>query len=142
MKRWFSLVGAVDLSHGRDTEDVDPAVSGRETVITTWTDLVYLGGLRFHPASPSRIVPFAQVLGGGLHAMEKSEYQTVRPRAPGSSNTDVLLIDLGGGVNLMLTDRIGIRLGADVRIDLENSALNGTDTTMARAVAGIVFGLP
>lgn len=138
LTRRMSLVASVDGSRGRDSQEVFDG----GTLVSSWTDLVYLGGVRFHPASPARVVPFAQILAGALRSNQTDEYQNAQPLGTYRSSEDVFLVSIGGGLNVMMTPRFGLRFGADIRIDPVGAALQGDDTAMGRAVAGIVLALP
>jgi opacity protein-like surface antigen len=78
----------------------------------------FLGGVRLNLRSNKAIVPFAQVLAGGINGSVKaSASATIPGQAPitfdeEDSGTD-FGIQAGGGVNFGLTDTIGLRAGAD-----------------------------
>lgn len=138
--RRLSLVGAIDGSYGEETEAASSFGGG--TAVSSWTDITYLAGVRFHAASPPRISPFVQVLAGALRSRQKTEYRTQVPAGPYTFSEDVFLLNLGGGISVSLTPRLGLRLGGDLRIDPAAAALEGDDTTMARVLAGMVFKIP
>jgi hypothetical protein len=136
----IGIVGAVDASHGQETQPITSFGGG--SLHDSWTDMGYLGGMRWQVPLSSRIAPLFQVLGGILQSRQKTEYHTAQP-LPSFSNTEhVWLVDLGAGVNLTITRRLGARFGGDSRIDPVGVALQGDDTTMARVHAGVVFTIP
>jgi opacity protein-like surface antigen len=101
----------------------------------------FLGGLRVNVRSNSRVVPFAQVLAGGING---SVHVTASATIPGTppvnfddedSGTDVTL-EVGGGANIGLSDGIGLRVGMDyLRVFAEDSGAN-----LFRFHAGVVIG--
>jgi hypothetical protein len=101
-----------------------------------------LGGVRFNFPTSSRVSPFAQLLGGVLRSSETIEYQTASPSGPFGDSAQPAILDLGAGLNAMITRRFGIRAGGGLRLDLTGAALGGDDTTMARVFAGVVFAIP
>ena len=104
--------------------------------------MTYLAGVRFHPSSPSRVRPFVHVLAGALRSDQREEYKGIPSLGTYSFTGSVFLLNVGGGVNVMFTPRLGVRVGGDVRIDPVALAEQGDDTTMARVLAGMVFTIP
>lgn len=138
--RVIALVGAVDGSSGHQTRRAGGIFSSG-TVDSSWTDTSYLAGIRWQAARERRISPFVQVLSGVVRARKTLAYHTV-PAIGTFSGTDSLWItDVGGGVNLMLTRRLGVRIGGDLRID-PIAAAYGADSTMGRVYGGVVFRIP
>lgn len=78
----------------------------------------FLGGVRANFRSSSAVVPFGQVLVGGINGSVKVSASATIPGQPPiainneDSSTD-FAIQTGGGVNFGLTDRVGLRAGAD-----------------------------
>jgi opacity protein-like surface antigen len=111
---------------------------------TTTADLKiheFLGGLRLNARNDSAIVPFAQVLVGGINGSAEVSVSSTVPGIPPidfteeDSGTDFGL-EIGGGVNFGLTEAVGLRVGADyLRVFEEDSGAN-----MFRFAIGIVIG--
>ena len=140
--RLISLVGSVDGSYGEEEEAVSPLVFGGGTQRSSWTDMAYLGGVRFHFGLERRVVPFLQTLAGLMSTHQTFEYQTVRPGGPFENDERFGVLVPGGGVDIALTRRLGVRLGVDVPIHLQGMIEGGDDTTMTRLVAGVVMRFP
>ena len=90
----------------------------------------FLGGVRLNARSDSTIVPYGQVLVGGVTGSVEASVSSTVPGAPPvsfaleESGTNVGL-ELGGGVNFGFTDSLGIRAGADyLRIFEEGGGAN------------------
>jgi hypothetical protein len=122
----LSIVGQVSGNYKTLDEDVDPF---KLTIHT------FMGGVR--GSSPGRIRGFGQVLVGG-----------VRLNAPDFdvSETD-LGIQLGGGVNVLGSGGVGLRLGLDyLRVMAkeegdEPTILGGDDVNGFRFTVGVTFGI-
>jgi opacity protein-like surface antigen len=101
----------------------------------------FLGGMRLNARSGSEIVPYGQVLVGAINAsVEVSSSTTIPGTAPISFNTEDsgtdFCLELGAGVNLGLTDALGLRVGADyLRVWEEDAGGN-----LFRFHVGIVIG--
>jgi opacity protein-like surface antigen len=78
----------------------------------------FLGGVRLNLRSNSAVVPYGQVLVGGVSgSVEITASTTIPGQAPitfndSDSGTD-FAVEAGGGVNFSLTEAIGLRAGAD-----------------------------
>jgi outer membrane immunogenic protein len=95
----------------------------------------YLFGPRYTFRSRSRFVPFAQFLVGGVHG-----FDALFPGSAASvSNPDAFAFTAGGGLNVDLSRRLGIRLiQADyLQTQLPNDA--GDRENHLRLSAGMVF---
>ena len=115
-----SMLGVVFQVGGNYKSFEESATIGGITATAT-ADLKvheFLGGVRLNLRSNKSIVPFGQVLAGGINGSVKaSASATIPGQAPitfeeEDSGTD-LAIQAGGGVNFGLTDTIGLRAGAD-----------------------------
>jgi opacity protein-like surface antigen len=101
----------------------------------------FLGGVRANFRSNSEVVPFGQVLVGGINGSVKVSASATIPGQPpiAISNEDSgtnFGIQAGGGVNYALTDAIGLRAGADyLRVFAEDEGAN-----LFRFHVGVVFG--
>lgn len=89
----------------------------------------FMGGVRVSSRANVRVVPFGEILGGAIRS-------TTEGGGLDESETDGLL-QLGGGVNLMASPNVGVRLSADyLRVFEEDEGSN-----IFRFGAGIVLGL-
>jgi opacity protein-like surface antigen len=101
----------------------------------------FLGGVRLNARSNSTIVPFGQVLVGGINAsIEVAASTTIPGLDPISFNEEDsgtnFALEAGGGVNFGLSDAVGLRVGADyLRVFAEDSGAN-----LFRFTVGIVVG--
>ena len=101
----------------------------------------FLGGLRLNARGNSALVPFAQVLVGGLNGSADVSASTTLPgQAPiafsQEDSTTNFGLELGGGVNFGLTDAVGLRVGLDyLRVFEEGGGAN-----LFRFSAGITIG--
>ena len=101
----------------------------------------FLGGVRLKARSGSAVVPYVQVLGGGINgSVEVSSTTTIPGSAPiafsnEDSGTDFAL-EVGSGVNVALIDAVRFRVGGDyLRIFADDSGAN-----VFRFHVGIVLG--
>ena len=95
----------------------------------------FMGGVRFSLPQNPRITPFVQALVGLAHgAVDAETSSNLGGTLSFDESTSDAAIDLGGGVNIGLTDGMRLRLaGSYVRV-LEEDAGNGV-----RFAVGIVF---
>jgi outer membrane immunogenic protein len=124
LRRW-SAVGEVSVHHAANVNSAQEGL-GLAT---------YLFGLRYSPASRSRLVPFAQAVVGGVHG-----FDAYFPNPNGSRVTpDALAAAFGGGINFSLSSHFALRaVQADyVLTNLPNDAGNWQNSL--RLGAGIVF---
>lgn len=102
----------------------------------------FMGGIRASSRASSTVVPFGHVLAGAVHAKLSDEDHGVSVTKPA--------IQFGGGVNLTVTRRVGVRVGADyLRIFNQQEGRDIGDLTGGdrgdhglRFVAGAVLRLP
>jgi opacity protein-like surface antigen len=88
----------------------------------------FLGGVRVSSRQNARVIPFGQVLAGAARASASA-------LGVDESETDGAL-QLGGGVNIMPTPNLGVRLGLDyLRVFSEDEGTN-----VFRFAAGVVVG--
>jgi hypothetical protein len=87
----------------------------------------FLGGLRFMNRT-EKAVPFAQFLVGAVNGQASV-------LGASDSSTD-LAFQPGGGVDIMMSEKIGIRLQGDYRI----TRSDGYNSSQFRFAAGAVFG--
>jgi hypothetical protein len=141
--RHVSLVGSADGSYGRETRTVSTFVFGGGTLTNSWTDMAYLAGTRFRLGSGRRVSPFLQTLAGLMTTRQKDVYETVRDSGGPYENYESFFVLVpGGGVDIDLSRRFGVRLSGDVPIHLLNLIFQGDDTTLSRLVAGLVMRFP
>ena len=100
------------------------------------------GGLRVVIRRTPRVVPFVQVLGGAIRVSGRASATVSGLRSPASSidvndsNTNKM-IEAGGGIYLMISPRLGARVGGyDMSVFGE-----GNTTSGFRFSAGLVVGL-
>src|SRR4029453_1173097 len=89
----------------------------------------FLGGLRFMNRT-EKAVPFAQFLVGAVH-----QQASILGDSHSVSSTG-LAFQPGGGVDIMMSEKIGIRLQGDYRI----TRSDGYKSSQFRFAAGAVFG--
>ena len=99
----------------------------------------FMGGVRYSSRANPTVVPFGQFLVGAIDGSAKVTASGSVPGSPGfsfsdeASGTDMAL-QAGGGMQLRLTDTIGVRVGADyIRI----FSVEGVNAF--RFGAGVVF---
>ena len=96
----------------------------------------FMGGVRASFGRTPTLVPFGQVLVGGVNLRASSGAVSV-------SETD-LGFQVGGGVNLMLDKKIGARVGADYLriVGKSGGPLSGNQgTNVFRFVVGVLFSV-
>jgi opacity protein-like surface antigen len=101
----------------------------------------FLGGVRLNSHAGATIVPFGQVLVGGMSgSVDVSSTTTIPGQAPISFNQSDsgtnFALQTGGGVNFGLTDGVGLRVGADYLRIFED----GGGANLFRFHVGLVFG--
>jgi opacity protein-like surface antigen len=100
----------------------------------------FMGGARFNARVNERVTPFGEFLVGGFHGSSNVSVsviqagQTLFATSTGASSTDVAM-QVGGGVNIMLTTSAGIRAGADLIRVFES----GEQFNLFRVAAGAIF---
>lgn len=87
----------------------------------------FMGGVRY-TIPGEKIVPFVQVLAGGVMAYESSD--------SGGASATGLGIQPGAGVDIRVTPRIAVRAQADYQF----SRVEGYSNNHLRLGAGVVFG--
>ena len=100
----------------------------------------FMGGVRFNARPNPTVTPFGQILVGGVRgAADVSGSvtgggQTFATESDAFSSTNVAL-QVGGGIDLRITDRVGIRAGGDyLRLFEEDAGVNAF-----RFAVGAVF---
>ena len=133
----IGVVGVVG-GHYRTLDETE-FVSGFPVDVTADLGIhSFMGGMRLSAPQNPRIVPFAQGLIGMVHgsaSVEGSATLAGRTFTVDESESDTdLAFELGGGVNIGLTDTVGLRLGASYFRVVEEGASNAV-----RFAAGVVF---
>lgn len=119
--RMFGIVGEVGGSYKTLSDLVDVKLKVH----------TFMAGVRVSSRANAKVVPFAQALVGGWRAGGSVGILGI---SVGASETDAAL-QVGGGVNVMATGNVGIRLGADYRrVFTEDEGTNE-----ARFVVGVVL---
>jgi opacity protein-like surface antigen len=101
----------------------------------------FLGGVRLNARDNPRLVPYGQLLVGGINGSVEVTTTSTIPGIPGfsaeESETNLGLV-LGGGVNFGVTERTGVRFGVDyLRIFAEDE---GDGSNVFRFHVGLVIG--
>ncbi len=101
----------------------------------------FLGGVRLNARNNPRLVPYGQLLVGGINGSVEVTTTSTIPGIPAFSSEDSstnLGLVVGGGVNFGVTDRTGIRFGVDyLRIFAEDE---GDGSNVFRFHVGVVIG--
>lgn len=110
---------------GRTTVELDVGYHrNTDFSINTFT---LLAGPKFSPAAPGRAEPYLHLLGGVRH-------DTIRIPVVDDSNT-ALGGMAGAGVDVRASKKIGVRLGADFQIFIDE----GENVQTLRLIAGLTF---
>jgi hypothetical protein len=89
----------------------------------------FLGGVKVQHAASPRATVFGQMLAGTAMFRGSAEGE--------SDSTFVLTLQPGGGVDVKLTPRVGVRAQGDYRYNTRN----GDSLNQFRVAVGLVFGL-
>jgi opacity protein-like surface antigen len=90
----------------------------------------FLGGVRLNARSAATLVPYGQVLVGGINGSAEVSASTTIPGVPPISFTEEesgtdFGLEVGAGVNFGLNDAVGLRVGADyLRVFEEDGGAN------------------
>lgn len=138
LNRWFGIVG-----EGTGSYKNDLSVTYDTLTLTTNARVhTFMAGPRFS-AKRGRLVPYAQVLVGAAHLRTS----TLFPEAAEFSITDRVVVtetefalQPGGGLSVLVTEHLGVRVGADFRtiIDFVGGADNDY-TNEFRVLTGFTF---
>jgi hypothetical protein len=127
----FGVVAEVSGAHTTMTE----RVSSSQSVDVELTLLTYMGGIRAASHANPKVVPFVQFLAGGARLSGGAAVPSTSFNVSVSESRPAT--QLGGGVLLMLTNRVGIRVGADYRTVF----FDGGRENEFRAESGVVVAL-
>ena len=99
----------------------------------------FLGGVRLSARNNPRLVPYGQLLVGGITGSVELSTSSTIPGLPSLSEEDSttnFALEVGGGVNFGVAERVGIRFGVDyIRVFAEDAGSN-----VFRFHTGIVVG--
>jgi len=126
---WFGVVAEVGGSY-RNCENCQRGPFASQNFRGTDLHLkvhTFLGGPRVASHALSAITPFGQVLFGGTHVSGGIEWD-------GALNTG-FTYQPGGGVDVRVTPKVGIRLEGDYRV----IRTSGHDNKESRFLAGVVW---
>lgn len=132
LNRWFGLVGEVTGSY----KSILTPVSGLN-VSTNASEYTFMGGPRF-AAKAGRLMPFGQFLAGAAHLRASVDMPLDIPGHFGVSDT-LFAFQPGGGVNVLLTDNLGLHFGGDYRCIVDFTGEETTYTNQLRFLTGLSF---
>jgi opacity protein-like surface antigen len=128
---------------GGNYKTFEESVTAGGGTITAEADLdvyQFLGGVRINARDNPRLVPYGQLLIGGINGSIEVTTTSTIPIIPGFSAEDSqtnLGVVVGGGVNFGISDRTGIRFGVDyLRIFAEDEG----GSNVFRFHVGLVIG--
>jgi opacity protein-like surface antigen len=132
VNRWFGVVLESASSYKNDLSFSMPG-------LTQSSDLrvhTFMAGGRFF-RSFGRIAPYGQVLAGVAVLRHETEYSGAFS-SRGSNQLNRFALQPGGGVTVYLTDRVGVRVSADLRtiMDFDDET---EYTNELRVISGFVF---
>lgn len=133
VNRWFGLVGEVTGSYKSSLN----LGSEELNVSTDVSEYTFMGGPRF-AAKAGRLMPFAQFLAGGAHLRASVNMPMGMAGHFGVSDTQ-FAFQPGGGVNVLLTDNLGLHLAGDYRCIIHFLEDENTYTNQLRFVTGFSF---
>jgi opacity protein-like surface antigen len=127
----FAVVGEVSGSYKSETISL-----GTSSVDATARLHTFMGGVRVAARTNPKLVPFGQVLFGAarLSGGVTASGPAVSVLAATDADTEFAL-QIGGGMSLMTSGNVGVRLGADYR----RVFISGGGENEFRLVAGVVI---
>jgi opacity protein-like surface antigen len=134
------LIGVVFQVGGNyKTFEESIAIGGGTFTATADLDVYqFLGGMRLSARDNPRLVPYGQLLVGGVNGSIEVTTSSTIPGLPSFSeeeSTTNFALELGGGVNFGVAENIGIRFGVDyLRVFAEDAGSN-----VFRVHAGVVI---
>ena len=126
---WFGIVGEVGGAYQTKSE----RISNNRPANVTSTLHTFVGGVRLTARINRRIVLVHPVLVGGAHASVSTDAVGVTSSPPETK----LALQPGLGINLMVTDKVGLWVAADYRRVLLSD--NRSDENEFRFTIGIVL---
>ena len=133
LNRWFGLAGEVTGSYknnvnvGVEEFNVSPNAS----------EYTFMGGPRF-AGKAGRVMPFGQFLAGAAHMRATADMPTELPGHFTVSDTQ-FAFQPGGGVNVLLTNSLGLHFAGDYRCIVDFSADGNTYGNQLRFATGLTF---
>jgi opacity protein-like surface antigen len=133
---YFDMAGTVapmvklafEVSGARKSQTI-LGLTGKSRVYT------YGGGVRIGPKSKMPVSPFVQVLGGAATSSVDVSSPAAGASSSYSQSESKPMLQVGGGVSMDVTRRVGIRAGFDYRHIFIS---NGEDTADIRIAVGVV----
>ena len=107
VNRWFGIAGEVGGAYRTKSEPI----SINRTADVTSKLHTFMGGVRLSARINRRIILYHPVLIGGAHASVSTDTVGVTP----SPSETKFALQPGIGVNLIVTDKIGVQVAADYR---------------------------
>ena len=116
------------------------AIGGGTFTATADLDVYqFLGGVRLSARNNPKLVPYGQLLVGGINGSIELSTSSTIPGLPSFSEEDSttnFALEVGGGVNFGVAENVGIRFGVDyLRVFAEDAGSN-----VFRFHAGLVVG--
>ena len=130
LNRWFGLVGEVTGSYKSSLN----LGSEELNVSTDVSEYTFMGGPRF-AAKTGRLMPFAQFLAGGAHLRASVNMPMGMPGHFGVSDTQ-FAFQPGGGVNVLLTNSLGVHVAGDYRCIVDFNEGETTHANQFRFLTG------
>lgn len=132
---WLGIVGEVTGAYKNDLNFTGPF----ETLSRDMRFYTFMAGPRIFEKA-GRVVPFAQVLVGAAHRRSETTF-IPDPRGLGeiSYGTTDFAIQPGGGLTVLLTEHVGVRLAADYRLIVDFDEDGNDYNHQFRVVSGFTF---
>jgi len=123
----FGIVFQVGGNYKTFEESI--AIGGGTFTATADLDVYqFLGGVRLSARDNPRLVPYGQLLVGGINGSIEVSTSSTIPGLPSFSEEDSttnFALEVGGGVNFGVAEKIGIRFGVDyIRVFAEDAGSN------------------
>lgn len=127
LSEWLGIVGEITGVYNTNKYQVPSLLTQNNRLYT------YMAGPRFF-ATAGRVVPFGQFLAGGANESVSEEGASTYSRSD-----NYLAIQPGGGVTILISDHVGVRVGVDYRLLFmpSDSDMNEHDF---RLTTGFTFG--
>lgn len=128
------VVGIVFQVSGNYKTEQETVTNGGLTVSATVhvRTYEYMGGVRFNARPNRNVTPFGQFLVGAFHiggegtATATANGETLFAESSSAGSLTDFVMQLGGGVNVMISKSVGVRAGADYqRIFDSEGGVNG-----------------
>lgn len=123
----FGIVFQVGGNYKTFEESI--AIGGGTFTATADLDVYqFLGGVRLSVRDNPKLVPYGQLLVGGINGSIEVSTSSTIPGLPSFSEEDSttnFALEVGGGVNFGVAEKIGIRFGVDyIRVFAEDAGSN------------------